>query len=86
MKRYTTFVFIGSMIGHLKRLSLRCRVLLLEVIRCVLSQAEKLPVKAQADLIERLAKLHASGAGFSEREANTYLEELYEGRKFWREL
>jgi len=84
MTHRSTFAFDQATIRRLKNLSLLWHVSQAEVIRRALSQTEKTATTLKIDPIKKLALLHASGEGVSEKEGNAYLEEVYEGRTQWR--
>lgn len=85
MTHRTTFALDETTAVRLKRLAVLWRVSQAEVVRRSLEQAEKQEESQRPDPIALLRRLHENGGGLDQREARTYLAEVYEARKHWRE-
>jgi Ribbon-helix-helix protein, copG family len=84
MTHRTTFALDDDTIRRLKKLSLRWKVSLAEVVRRAVAQAEAQAPEDKPNPVNLLRQLHDSGQSLDPETAETYLAQVYEDRKHWR--
>ncbi len=84
MQYRTTFSFDCDTMRRLKNLAARWQVSKAEVVRRALSQAESQRFPDKSDPMTALKAYHAQG-GLDRKKAESYLSEVHEDRKYWRQ-
>ena len=85
MTHRTTFALDEATAKRIKRLAARWNVSQAEVVRRSVAQVESAEISRKADSAALLQALHDSGQGLTEEEASSYLAEVCEDRKYWRQ-
>ena len=77
----TTFTLDAETIRRLKRLAARWDVSQAEVVRRAIAQAETLPQSHRSDPVSMLRELQESSEAIDPKEADSYLSQVYTGRR-----
>lgn len=85
MTHRTTFALDEETAKRIKRLAARWNVSQAEVVRRSVAQVESAEFSRKADPAALLQALHDSGEGLAEEAASSYLADVREDRKFWRQ-
>ena len=80
-----TFALDQQTMEKLRKLSSHWKVSLAEAVRRAVAQAESQEKSQRPNPVEMLQQLHDSGQSLDPKKAKTYLAQVYEDRKHWRE-
>jgi hypothetical protein len=85
MTHRTTFALDQETMEKLRKLSSHWKVSLAEAVRRAVAQAESQEKAQRPNPVEMLQQLHDSGQSLDPKKAKTYLAQVYEDRRHWRE-